>query len=325
MNIKKAGNQIKRMLHWRTENNMDHILEDKEVEKVEYELSKNLMYRIHGQDALGRPTTIINIGRCDLRFIMKQFSQNDIVRAHLYYDEVVDQLSIKYAKEKGYDYIGNCTIVDLEGLSVYKHMDLSAVQLLGKIVDIYSNYYPETADLVLVVNAPSIFSFFWSIISPFFSDLQKKKLKILKDYSELKVYFKEENIPAIYGGKCNCKDGCVIGKSTQNGNIHSDIVKISSGKKITVDIPCLANETTSWTLRSLKNDIAFGAVFIPRDQNILPTTVWQLQRINAQEETYTGKYSSGFEGTLQLTFDNSYSSFTAKTIAYDIIKTQDEE
>lgn len=38
---------------------------------------------------------------------------------------------IEMARQKNVDYIGNCTVVDLKGLSIYKHMDLNAVSLLA--------------------------------------------------------------------------------------------------------------------------------------------------------------------------------------------------
>lgn len=182
-------------------------------------------------------------------------------------------------------------------------------------------------------------------------------ISLMMNRKELEDYFDLETIPSIYGGKCTCPGGCVIGKSDENvqsfsvfdvqGDIHSDIIKIESGKTKTVqkkrlllkeqvELTCQESETISWTFRSLNKDIAFGAVFIPSDSSSSvcynefyciseqSSVLWQTNRVQAHKEMISGSYTAYCEGKLQLIFDNSYSKMTSKTIAYDVIRSFDE-
>ena len=66
------------------------------------------------------------------------------------------------SERMGVDYIGNSTIIDLEGLSLSRHMNIKALTIFKEMILIHTYYYPESSDVVYVINYPPIFNYFWN-------------------------------------------------------------------------------------------------------------------------------------------------------------------
>lgn len=102
---------------------------------------------------------------------------------------------IEASERMGVDYIGNSTIIDLEGLSLSRHMNLKAMNIFKEMILIHTYYYPESSDVVYVVNYPPVFNYFWNsecrssssspVIKPWMTELQKQKLKRVPSTSSL--------------------------------------------------------------------------------------------------------------------------------------------
>ena len=88
------------------------------------------------------------------------YSAEEILNAHIYYNEYMEKLCRDASERMGVDYIGNSTIIDLEGLSLSCHMNLKALNIFKEMILIHTYYYPESCQAVYVVNSPPIFSFF---------------------------------------------------------------------------------------------------------------------------------------------------------------------
>lgn len=65
-----------------------------------------------------------------------------------------------------------------------------------------------------IINAPSSFTFIWSIVKPWLSKETVEKVDILgKDYKEVLLQIVDaDNLPAILGGNCTCSGagGCEL-------------------------------------------------------------------------------------------------------------------
>ncbi|KAI5076620.1 hypothetical protein GOP47_0008685 [Adiantum capillus-veneris] len=102
-------------------------------------------------------------------------------------------------------------IVDLEGVG-YKNMD---VKSLLTALHICQNYYPERLVRLYFVKAPSIFSSFWKMASPFLDKVTREKIIFLDANKTIDFLLKEfdvDIIPKEYGGKAELiliQDACV--------------------------------------------------------------------------------------------------------------------
>lgn len=90
------------------------------------------------------------------------YSAEEILNAHIYYNEYMEKLCRDASERMGVDYIGNSTIIDLEGLSLSCHMNLKALNIFKEMILIHTYYYPESSDVVYVINYPPIFNYFWN-------------------------------------------------------------------------------------------------------------------------------------------------------------------
>lgn len=99
----------------------------------------------------------------------------------------MDKLSREASKNLGVDYVGNATIIDLDGLSLSRHMNLKAMSIFKEMILIHTYYYPETCDVIYVVNYPPIFNFFWNCLFRSFLFLFFSHSALDDDSSEAKA------------------------------------------------------------------------------------------------------------------------------------------
>lgn len=71
-------------------------------------------------------------------------------------------------------------------------------------------HYPERARVIVVANAPSVFSFIFSMIQPMLNDVTRKKVRITSSKSKvleaLCEFFDPKDIPEEYGGELRFHD-----------------------------------------------------------------------------------------------------------------------
>jgi hypothetical protein len=103
-----------------------------------------------------------------------------------------------------------CTIMDLKGVGISK-----ATQVYGYVKSasgLSQNYYPERLGKLYVINAPWGFSGVWSIIKAWLDPVTVNKIHILgaNYHKELLDQIPTENLPTIFGGTCECDEGCAF-------------------------------------------------------------------------------------------------------------------
>jgi len=91
-------------------------------------------------------------------------------------------------------------VFDLSDFSLY-NMDYDLVRYLIKI---FSDYYPETLGVSLVVNSPWLFKGCWQIVKPWMDTNTTNKVVFVTN-DQLRGYIDEEFIPKEVGGGCDVK------------------------------------------------------------------------------------------------------------------------
>ncbi|CBK20943.2 uncharacterized protein [Blastocystis hominis] len=315
-NKRSALSRIQRLVAWRRDNNIDSILENEVIKKNHDTISRILLYKTHKTDRYGRPCTMFNVGHLNLRHILCRYSTEEIISAHIYYNEYMDKLSREASKNLGVDYVGNATIIDLDGLSLSRHMNLKAMSIFKEMILIHTYYYPETCDVIYVVNYPPIFNFFWNFIQPWMTTLQKQKLKRIPRPAMLLAYFKAEDLPKIYGGSCECEGGCVPGKAiNEKTSAFTDVLTVHGGSAENVELPIASGETIGWYFSTLDREIDFKVLFVQQGKEV--ETVMQ-KHVSTQNSLESGKWKAGADGMMRLVFDNSKSSWGSCSVSYEV-------
>ena len=103
-----------------------------------------------------------------------------------------------------------CSVMDMKGVGLTK---LNQVyQYVQQVSGISQNYYPERLGKLYIINAPWGFSSAFSVVKRFLDPVTVAKIHILGSgyTSELLGQIPAENLPKIFGGKCECEKGCAF-------------------------------------------------------------------------------------------------------------------
>jgi len=170
-----------------------------------------------------------------------------------------------------------------------------------------------------IVNAPSIFNLIWGVISPWIDPLTASKMVVVGPdiLAELSTKIDKKYIPKRYGGECDCVGPCIPGtggpvSSGKEG--EPTVVTVSAGDKFVHELYVNKPESSiSWEFSIEYYDIGF-AVF----HEVMNTSieVHPFERCAAESNPIQGRLVVGSVGKYMLTFDNSYSMYRSKTVAF---------
>ena len=101
-------------------------------------------------------------------------------------------------------------IVDLKGFGLSQFRQMKT--LARNSFQVSQDYYPETMGQLAIINAPSSFTFIWSMIKPWLSSETCEKVDVLgHDYKDVLLELVDkESLPSSLGGECTCEEagGC---------------------------------------------------------------------------------------------------------------------
>lgn len=103
-----------------------------------------------------------------------------------------------------------CSVMDLKGVGLSK---VSSVYSYVKSASAISqNYYPERLGKLYLINAPWGFSSVFSVVKGFLDPVTVQKIHILGTgyHTELEKQVPNENLPKLFGGTCECEQGCAL-------------------------------------------------------------------------------------------------------------------
>lgn len=176
----------------------------------------------HKMDKDGRPIYIERLGQLDMRALYAATTQDRLLKRLVWEYEkfLTDRLPACNAAQADIAAANglpppalietSCTILDLKSVTLsnfYRVKDyVSAASSIGQ------DRYPECMGKFYIINAPYLFSTVWSLIKGWLDEVTVAKIAILgSDYkTELLKQIGEENLPADFGGKCKCAEGCSL-------------------------------------------------------------------------------------------------------------------
>lgn len=124
------------------------------------------------------------------------------------YEKLVDPRLPACSRKAGQLLETCCSVMDLKGVGISK---ISSVYAYVKSASAISqNYYPERLGKLYLINAPWGFASAFSVVKGFLDPVTVQKIHILGAgyYTELLKQIPSENIPTMFGGTCECEQGC---------------------------------------------------------------------------------------------------------------------
>lgn len=126
------------------------------------------------------------------------------------YEKLVDPRLPACSRRAGQLLETCCSIMDLKGVGISK---IGSVYSYVKSASAISqNYYPERLGKLYLINAPWGFASAFSVVKGFLDPVTVQKIHILGAgfQTELLKQVPIENIPTIFGGTCECEQGCAF-------------------------------------------------------------------------------------------------------------------
>lgn len=330
-------------LKWREQLRLDHLKEEFESPVV---CQKYYPHGMFGKDREFHPVWILATGNIDIRGLLLSVKKSDFLKFLILALEQ-DEEHMQRLSEKHCKLIHTHTvIVDLENFDIKDALWKPAFDLLIHYLRMYEGNYPESLEKAIVINAPRIFSMFYTMVKPFLSEETRKKVEIhgKSGWKEaIHKYIDPDEIPLHWGGNCvDDIDGsakclskvCAGGKvdpsyyTLQGDGVseHKDLKSKVIAKKGTFKIECEVDKpgsTIGYTFKTESHDIAFGITFQPIKHKIdvpddTPVDLIPIERVNCHLIAEDGNLICLNKGKYTLIFDNSFSWYRSKKILFNV-------
>ncbi|KZT64683.1 CRAL/TRIO domain-containing protein [Daedalea quercina L-15889] len=165
----------------------------------------------HKTDKDGRPVSIQHYGAVNIPELYKHITPE---RFWWYIITMADSIPREIipaaSRAAGRQVDGTFLIVDLKGYSLGQFWQMKDIARAA--FQVSQDYYPEMSAKFYIINAPWTFTTIWSFVKLWLAPRTIEKIDILgADYQAVLLkHIDAENLPAFYGGKCDCLEvgGC---------------------------------------------------------------------------------------------------------------------
>jgi phosphatidylinositol/phosphatidylcholine transfer protein len=327
--IPKAAQKLDASIKFRFDNNLPELRKKAEkIQQTEFphydRLIKCYPHNIHHKtDKKGQPLSLERIGHTDPAALTKLLTLEQLLEYQFYHLENKAALVARLSRERGV-VMRVSKVLDLSGLGI-RALHRQGLSYLQTCIRMGQDNYPEMLGNLYIINAPWLFKSLWAIVKPWLEPATLEKITVLgADYATvLRERIDPNDLPDWAGGECtDCKDGCVVDIDPDTGMTE---LPVTAKSVETIKFPIKSEGAhVSWEFRTVSRDIGFRADFISANGDTVsvePDTRPQSHKINVR-----GSYAAPSAGTLQLTFDNTFSRWTGKTVKYkvDIVNKSDE-
>nr|CAG8608048.1 6150_t:CDS:1 [Entrophospora candida]CAG8612536.1 8080_t:CDS:1 [Entrophospora candida] len=194
--------------NWRKDFGVDELVKTFDYKERD-EVMKYYPRYYHKTDNDGRPIYIEEIGKVDIKSLYQVTTVERQIQNLVVEYEKLGYIRLPACSLKQGELIETtCTILDLKGVSIRSFSNVFG--FVKQASNIGQNYYPERMGKFYIINAPMLFSSVWGLVKPLLDEVTAAKIIILnsKYQQTLLENIPAGNLPAAFGGSCNCKNGC---------------------------------------------------------------------------------------------------------------------
>lgn len=199
--IFKAKAMVLKAIQWRKENNVDTILDDFEFgEKVQFH--KHYPEGFFCTDRQGRPVYVQKPGDINCTELWKFTTLERSIKYHITQQErYVRTIAPSAALRSGRGAFQSTVLIDMDGVGV-STLTGEVRTIMGKVMSIDQDYYPELMYKSLIINAPTSFRIIWSLVKHLLDARTQGKIEVLPtDYKPVLLeHIAPENLMECYGG-----------------------------------------------------------------------------------------------------------------------------
>lgn len=160
----------------------------------------------------GRPCYYEKLGGVDFTKLRNANYTNDrmLLNLAVEYEKMVDPRLPACSRQAGHLLETSCSVLDVQGVGLVGQKTI--LNYIRQASAMSNSNYPERLGKMYVINAGWAVSTIWTLVKGFLDPVTASKIKVLgSSYkSTLLEHIPAENLPAIYGGQCQCEGGCEL-------------------------------------------------------------------------------------------------------------------
>ena len=199
--IPKAKSMVLATLQWRKKVKADTVAQDLNfTEKPQFH--EHYPEGFFCCDREGRPVYVQQPGSIETTELWKFTTLERAIQYHISQQEkYVKQVAPAASVASGTINYQSVVLIDMKGVGV-STITGEVRNIMGKIMSIDQDYYPELMHKALIINAPTTFRVIWSMIKYLLDSRTQGKIEVLAvDYKqELLKHIAPENLMVKYGG-----------------------------------------------------------------------------------------------------------------------------
>ena len=206
-NVQKAFDMLKKDVEWRQDEGRFQLHTESAEDVLGCKLEEIYKYFpswIQGIDHQGRPVAWRQFGKFEIWNVLKLTTMERLMRFHAWEGEQALNLMRERSLAIGFNIETFVIIIDAAGW----HIGLAtgdAFKFIRGMAVVDSDHYPERLGRLVVINAPRVLAYAWSVIAPMLDDVTKAKISICSSnpnewFPILCDMMHRSQIPKQYGG-----------------------------------------------------------------------------------------------------------------------------
>ena len=155
-------------------------------------------------DRLGRPILIYRLGQCKFKELWKKYSVDQVIDFYVQLAQRFLNIFLPITSQIHQKRVTKLlTIIDCKGGDVLSFLSGKNNEMVKRLMHMGQNYYPEILGKQYIINAPAMFSIFWSFAKHFLDPLTQERIEISYGVNQKKLIMEVqvENLPKEYGGQ----------------------------------------------------------------------------------------------------------------------------
>ncbi|KAH6927614.1 hypothetical protein HPB50_006165 [Hyalomma asiaticum] len=315
--VSKAERMYRNDVEWRKENGVDDMLQSYEIPEI---VKENFPGAVFYPSKDGRPVWLIPAG-LDIKGFVAALTPAVVQRHSVYLLEYMEFLKHSSTKKEGKELENQYLVIDLDKFSLRQVYSWQAIRAITDMLKMMEDHFPECLEKCICINAPGFFPVLWKLVRPFMTQRTADKVNVYgKDgwKNVLLDIMDAEQLPAHWGGK-------MVGPGNDPRCRHKELSPPSVFKEEGVQLKSIARRERwelpvsvsqpgvqiSWRFQTASGDLSFG-VRTETGKTLIP--VRRLE--SCSHEPQEGCWHCDTPGTYILEFDNRFSWFNGKTLAY---------
>ena len=201
-NILKAKIMVEKTVAWRKENGIDTILDDFDFHERE-QFHEHYPEGFFCTDKFGRPVYVQRPGDIDCDKLWKFTDLERSVKHHIQQQEryvkiIAPSAALKAGDRRAFQSI---VIIDMDAVGV-STLSGEVRTIMGRIMQIDQDYYPELMHKALIINAPTSFRVIWGLVKHLLDARTQEKIEVVGSgyEEELLRWIDADNLMVRYGG-----------------------------------------------------------------------------------------------------------------------------